>query len=183
MNQKLTALALVALLVLSFTIFHCSRLRSPTAQATPYQASDQLVRDLKQLPVIAEAKDEPSAREWGHYVSMAKRLQLSNPDIIKSALRQVSALPARLEDNIRVMLLLRVCFECPSGAMRSGTHDGWVSASAYRANRRAKDMNWPVEYKSGRFSLEDSIDGYLGSPYDPEAEFGWMLANGKWRKL
>jgi len=44
-------------------------------------------------------------------------------------------------------------------------------------------MNWPVEYKSGRFSLEDSIDGYLGSPYDPEAEFGWMLANGKWRKL
>jgi hypothetical protein len=44
-------------------------------------------------------------------------------------------------------------------------------------------MNWPVEVRLGHFHLTDTIDAYLGKPYDAAEEFAWRLQNCHWRNL
>jgi hypothetical protein len=95
----------------------------------------------------------------------------------------MSSVPSKFNDNIRCMLLLRVCFQCPPGRTLSGIHGGWLSYSAQARAAGPRDMGWPIEQRLGRFHLVDTIDGYLGTPYSADEEFDWMLKNCTWRVL
>jgi hypothetical protein len=156
-----------------------------STQLGPFSNAQEISSAITQLPEIAGQGVRSAGVDWQYYTIVAKRMKGTHPDIIKSAFRQLAALrgPQRSAIDIRVMLLLRVCFECPSGRMPKDVRGGWFSYSARDAHRTIDDMNWPVRQRLGLFYVEDSLDGYLGPPYDSAAEFNWMLANCKWRDL
>ena len=184
MTWKRLAVGCAALLVAclsGYLALHAAwGVRSP--QVGPFASGQELFSVITQLPEIVTPGMTSTAADWQSYTIIARRMKRTDPDVIKSAFRQLSALrgPQRSGVDNRVMVLLRVCFECPSGAMPN-TPRGWLSYSAKDANRKIDDMNWPVRQRLGLFYLEDSLDGYMGPPYDSTAEFDWMLANCKWR--
>jgi hypothetical protein len=145
-----------------------------------YVDSNALVSDINLLPDIADAADASVASDWGGYATVAKRMRLSDPEIVKSSLRAAAGQGHRRRANAKVMILLRVCFECPAGRVMPEGRGGWVSATG-EATATIKDMNWPVASRMGQFYLRNTLDGYMGPIYDPIAEFDWMQANCKWR--
>ena len=77
------------------------------------------------------------------------------------------------------MLLLRMCFKCPS-SIREPFRGVWLFDKSQTFN---EDVNYPVGQVFGRIYLKDSIAGYSGQPYDPVKEYHWMLSNCQWRNL
>jgi hypothetical protein len=183
---KLVAFAAVALVFLCSIIYLVSVggiWPSKTARPVPYQNSGQLLLDVQALPVIGPKDNEPTTKDWDAYIAVARRIQVTSPDITKAALRQLSLIPAHPRENLKCMLLIRVSFECRAGLVREGIHGGWLSRSPPNQTNAPRDMNWPVGRRLGRFYLMGTIEGYLGKPYAADEEFEWMLAHSKWRNL
>jgi hypothetical protein len=114
-------------------------------------------------------------------------MQATDESVILDALIQFSGSEnssVSLDDQVKVMLVLRVCFESPKGItmpLPYGRYGGWLSGPAGRKGQY--DMNWPVARALGRFYAVDLIAGYKGYPYDPVAEFKWFEVNGGKRNL
>jgi hypothetical protein len=158
-------------------------------QHLPYSSEGDLLSAIKGLPFIGQRGREGSGQEWRAYVAVARRMRATRPDVIASALHGVSP-PAQVHgldllDGIRSMLLLRVCFECPERGVDYTISGGWISFSAFGDKRsEPTNCNWPVACAFGRFHSIDTLDGYDSyHPYDPAAEFRWMLINCRWRDL
>jgi hypothetical protein len=141
----------------------------------PYAQPAELLREIRSLPEIRVTTESTSAA-WVGYVSLGNRFRNTNPSVIEQALKMASADGDPLT-SVKVMILLRVCFECPGGKSMPKSRGGWISHSEMEKGRVHTDMNWPVRYAFGRFVLTDSVDGYLGEPYDVAAEYQWRIAN------
>jgi hypothetical protein len=145
------------------------------------------VATIRALPEINSTGVSGTFRDWDRYVKVARAIQVTEKSVIVDALSQFSDESAnpKLQDQIKAMIVLRVCFEAPKGSKMlapSGRHGGWNSGGAGRHYPR--DMNWPVARAIGRFYVVELISGYRGTYlWDPVSEFRWFEANGKKRKL
>ena len=162
-------------------------------QVAPYGNASELVSNLYALPVPTNLSVVSDNRDWQPYIIIARRIKVSEPRIAEEALRQVPKVRSAWLP-IKTMILLRVCFECPPGTERRDVVGTFISsygpgsdAVSFSAllNRKngSTDVNWPVARRFGRFYLQGNIGGYVGPPYDPEGEFEWLRAKGKWRTL
>lgn len=155
----------------------------PHKVITPYRDSIELISNLESLPPIGSPHFDASSRDWEQYVSMAQRLALTSPQTTESALVQLRNEGTGRGNLLKVMLLLRVAFVCPSNQLDPDSNGGIWSFSAQSKRESINDMNWPVGEAFGHFYLRDTIGGYFGSPYDPVEEFHWMSSHGKWRRF
>jgi hypothetical protein len=122
LSLGLTAVALIA--VFAF----CGRSTSNPGQ--PYQTSAQLVLDLGQLPNVALSPGATREAQWRLYMAVAKCMKQSPPELVKQALHDASVNHGGELAGARLMLLLRVCFECSSATTPPKAFGGWVSDSA-----------------------------------------------------
>jgi len=165
---------------IGFYRFHGAATRS---QPKGYKDSAELAARIEQLPEIAGVGPQSAtAAQWDPYISLARSMRVSDPEIVNGALRQASGVRPRMQSGAKLMILLRVCFECPAGRSPSGLRGGWISIRG-ETGKKPNDMNWPVGQRFGRFYLRNTLDGYMGTPYDALGEFEWMLANCRWRNL
>jgi hypothetical protein len=84
--------------------------------------------------------------------------------------------------DIKIMLLLRICFVCPSSTVETNT-GVWLFYSANQSKKTITDVNYPVGEVFGFLYLRDYIDGYTGQPYKSIDEYRWMLSHARWRDL
>lgn len=159
-------------------------------EPTAYENTVKIIDDVEQLPVITSIDDLQSQHQWETYISLARRLKKTEPSLIERAFQQLSDrqtndyyLKTRFKVNVRLMLLMRICFECPAQERMNQIHGSFLFSPENEVNGRAFDMNWPIKTRFGHFYLQDSINGYTGPPYDPKSEFAWRVANCKWRKF
>lgn len=157
---------------------------SKRTDVRPYQNSGEMMSDIIALRPIGTPGAKPSAEDWSQYIQVAANMRVTDTELVREGLRKVATNKISVRGNIeREMILLRICFECSKGATHIGIHGGFFSDSAATAGRTNLDMNWPVQKVFGSFILTDTINGYLGPPYDPVGEFDWFLTNGTWRSL
>jgi hypothetical protein len=174
---------LLLFLVCSFYFFQRWYFSKNTT-AIPYKSDEEMVSEIKQLPMIGVNSAETTSYQWRSYTLIAKRMKVTNTNTIMTALNRVADdKQANLYNDIKLMILLRVCFKIPSGRFPGYIHGGWVSDSAMHENKIIQDENWPVGRRLGHYYLEDTISGYQGPPYDPVMDFQWRLENGEWRDL
>ena len=144
LSLGLTAVALIA--VFAF----CGRSTSNPGQ--PYQTSAQLVLDLGQLPNVALPPGATREAQWRLYIAVAKRMKQSPPELVKQALHDASVNHGGALAGARLMLLLRVCFECssaarpPKGVRRMGVrlrYARWTTHRGYELASRGKTRSLP----------------------------------------
>lgn len=179
--------AVLSVLFLGFVaVYYFYFAKSPVVEV-PYENPAQVVSAIGSLPAIGNRDKSTGPRDWMPYISMARRVRVTDPTLIKSgfedAMNSGPTNGPRLIQEIKIMILLRVCFKVQAGRAPAYTHGGWISDSALQAKRTIDDENWPVARRFGYFYLEDTIDGYTGAPYDPAEKFQWLLENGEWRNL
>jgi len=184
---SVTIAAALAITCIAYWIGHRKGTGFPSAlqstPLTPYKNPTQLAADIRALPLDERAPMGLAWPGWQDYMVLSTRMRVTDPEVTRSALLGVCASPSRMRDNIRVMLLLRVCFDCPAGTPRPSTYGGWISHSAANRGETNRDMNWPVGRALTRLYMQDTIDGYIGSPYDGREEFDWLLTHCAWRGL
>jgi hypothetical protein len=172
-----TGIALSAILCVVVFFWTQRDIRSPEL---PFRNRQEVIAEIKNLPIVQGAEPDVEGEGWVAYVSLAKRLKVTDSEIILRALGELS--PSNRQDtfsiHIRTALLLRVCFECPSGS-QAPYQQGWL----YDGGRANFDANWPVQVGLGGFTLQSGFGGYFGPPYEPAEEFKWRLANCRWRDL
>lgn len=181
-NHKLIAMTLIAMCFTPVAYLAGHTLLRPAigARGAPYLDPAEIIRSVNSLPTI-ELHVQNRA-DWDSYVEVARHLRSTKPEIITAALRQLCTDHPSFRDKYKLMILLRVSFDCRRASTGSATSRGWISQSQAAAGRTSRGPNWPVSYCLGRFTLVDSIDGHLGKPYDASAEFAWMLQNCGWRE-
>jgi hypothetical protein len=180
MNKILSIIGMIAILVI-VAYFISNSMNVPT-KPLPYEDISQVISDINTLPAIGIDKTEPVRCDWRNFVSAGRRIKVTDPLLVESALWFASTNHNAVRfGNVKIMILLRVCFSCPANKMPTNIYSGWVSFSAEKAGRTIHDLNWPVGEVFGHFYMKDTLDGYVGQPYDPVAEFRWMRSNCKWR--
>lgn len=187
-TKRLLHVFVATAILLSIGLICCVVFRDKQELGGPpvsaFQDSRHIVYEIRNLPEIASLGSLAGGDYWRAYVRLADGLKITDTNLIYAALNDLSARRGRIssETSIKVMLLLRVCFECPPNVRQPAGYGGWISYSAQEAGRTNFDENWPVGVTSGQLYLQDNINGYLGQPYDPVADFRWRLINCSWRK-
>ncbi|MDB6065080.1 MAG: hypothetical protein JWR26_1288 [Pedosphaera sp.] len=166
---------------ISYFLWSSTQLKNTTG--IPFKDSNEMASEIAKLRAIGTPGVNPNNDDWKQYAQLALNAQVTDKYVVKGALLQVISNKTARFTDVKLMILLRVCFECRQDARRDGVFGGFTSASAFDAGRTNLDMNWPVRRTFGVFWLQDTIDGYMGAPYDPVAEFDWFSANCSWRKL
>jgi hypothetical protein len=184
MKKMLLIVSCCAIAVVILWFVSNSVIQSQSSKALPYEDSSQMTFDINNLPAIGIDKAKLDQRDWEKFISVSKRMKSTDPAIVESGIELASKNTKLVRfGGIKMMILLRVCFKCPSNEWQTNVYGGWVSFSAQSAGRRIQDMNWPVGKAFGCFYLIDTIDGYTGQPYDPVAEYRWMKSHCEWRKF
>ncbi len=173
---------LAAGLMALVAVAHISLRKHRGSPPVPYADADAIAADVRGLPALVKDRGLITSA-WAHYTRVAQRCKVTRPEVIQEALTRLAGDRGHNAPNVKSMLLLRVCFECPEGLSPPRTYGGWISFSAAHAGRTNYDANWPISRKFGRFYLIDTIDGYTGTPYDPAVEFQWLRTNCAWRSL
>jgi hypothetical protein len=149
-------------------------------RSQPYTSAAELATDIAALP-LAGTGGESKWNELEAHGRIAKRMKVSEANVIRAALLELRTKSYQEPIEVKVLVLLRVCFACPDSIMSLDKHGGWLSATPAKTNTFVRDMNWPVERRFGHFFLRDEILGYVGSGHDPVKEFDWMATNCHWR--
>ena len=148
----------------------------------PFASSSELADTILSLPDV-ERGGESARHALNPYVRVAIRMKATDRQVVRAALIQLRNDPPSDPIEIKLMILIRICFICPSGTLPIGQHGGWIPAKQSATNSNVYDINWPVERRFGHFYLRDDIVGYTGTGYDPVKEFDWMATNCQWRSL
>jgi hypothetical protein len=158
-----------------------SQSRRGVAQVS-FHSSEEVSSEIGELPLVSD-KPRISPEEADAYIRMAKRLRLTNASFIRDGLR--TALSNNNRDpfvNMKVMILLRVAFQCPASEGPTGFSGGWLSGPDNDLGTKRRDANWPVQRTINSFILSEVLGGYLGPPYDGVADFDWRLIHCSWRR-
>jgi len=108
------------------------------SECRAFQSSEQISHAIQSLPLIQDVGLHFSGSNLTSYVFLAKQLQVTRADLTVSALQSFSD-PERYiaaEMQIRIYILLRVCFECSSNTPRPVTHGGGFRQRRKRAGAR-----------------------------------------------
>jgi len=82
--------------------------------ADPYTDLEELASDITLLPKNGTTT-QTTSDDWEPYVHVARRIKSTDPRVTRSALgRLKNARQAAFITDVKVMLLLRICFECPT---------------------------------------------------------------------
>jgi hypothetical protein len=180
-NKQQITIGAVFVVALFLVVFFWAR-RDMKSFGPPFENSQQIVAEINRLPVIQSDNSDSSRESWLAYESVAKRLKATDNEITLRAFAEMSPSNRRNSLSIqqKVMLLLRVSFECPAGS-QAPYQGGWVYDALQVEGRTNFDANWPVLPSFSGFILQSDIDGYVGPPYEPVEEFKWRIANCRWR--
>ena len=183
-KRSLVAMA-IGVVALACTIAGLIWLRPRQVAVVPYSDVAELRSALNGLPIIGLPEPPVEKSVWRQYETVAFRINVTSPEIVRPALSQFANDPKRaFFAEVKPMILLRVCFEPPkSGKYAPQITQGWFGVTATSPQPTVSHrLSWPVGRRFGSFYLKEFVDGYQGPGPDPVVEYEWMLAHCEKRR-
>jgi hypothetical protein len=156
--------------------------------------SDALAAMLRRIEPWPSWPSAYTAQSWGKLITVAQDLQNYSPNSIQDVLRwyeeswelvNVDTYEARIKDDSKLLLLMRVVFDLPENAPSMQKYFPWSLNGTEVNEDDSVNMGWPISWKAGKPRLVSgvtSIQGVVGG-YHVAKEYDFMLRHCGFRKL